>query len=119
MIATHSGAMQHNPMAYGQPMGPGHGPGPGQHIGQPIQVHPGMVGPNGPHASQAGSMMAAGMQAGAGPGPGGPNAHALSHLTPQAQMFQQHANMQQASKYANSVELFFPYPSIVISFCLP
>ena len=98
MIATHPGAVQHNGMPYGQPMGPGHAPAPGQHMGQPLQMHPGAAGPNGPHVSQAGPMMA-GMQAGAaGPAAGGPNAHALSHLTPQTQMYQQHPSMQQASK---------------------
>ena len=107
MIATHSGAVQHNNMPYGQPVGPGHAPGPGQHLGQHLQMHPG--GPNGPHVSQAGPMMT-GMQAGAtGPGgAGGTNSHALSHLTPQSQMYQQHPTMQQASKYSRGRPFQWP-----------
>lgn len=116
MIATHPGAVQHNGMPYAQPMGPGHAPGPGQHMGQPLQMHPGAAGPNGPHVSQAGPMMA-GMQAGAaGPAAGGPNAHALSHLTPQTQMYQQHPSMQQASKFKVSIFCCaVKYKSIVTS----
>lgn len=104
MIATHPGDIQHNGMPYGQPIGPGHAPSPGQHMGQPLQMHPGAAGPNGPHVNQAGPMMA-GMQAGASPAAGGPNAHALSHLSTQAQMYQQHPGVQQASKYQTFIPL--------------
>ena len=89
----HHAGMQHPGMAHPQPM-PGAGPAQGQPMGQGMPMHPGVSGPNGPHVSQSGPMMA-GMQPGVGP-----SAHALSHLTPQAHnMFQQQQqhNMQ-ASK---------------------
>ncbi len=98
MMAAHATGLQHSGMPYGQAMGPGHAQAGGQPMGQPLQMHPGVSGPNGPHVTQGAPMMG-GMQAAAGrPGPGGPNAHALSHLTPQGQMFQQQHAMQQASK---------------------
>lgn len=86
-------------MAHGHPMGPGPGGNPGQPMGHPMQHmgHPGVSAPGGgPHVSQAGMM--AGMQPGVG-GPG-PSAHALAHLGPQGQMFQQqqHAQHHPASK---------------------
>ena len=79
-------------------------------------AHPGVSGPGQPHVSQPGAMM--GMQPGAMAGMGGqppgaqmggmpgqmggqsmaggaPNAHAMSHLTPQAAMQQQHQVQQQ------------------------
>lgn len=77
-------------MQYGQHMGP---PNPGQPPGQglPPQMMPGVSGPNGLHVSQAAMM--AGIQPGVGGGgPGMPNAHALSHLTPQ--VFQQQQMLQ-------------------------
>ncbi len=100
-MATHAAGLQHSGMPYGQPMGAGHAQNAAQAMGQPLQMHPGASVANAPHVTQAGPMLAAGMQAGAGrPGPGGPNAHALSHLTPQGQMFsQQQQNMRQASKW--------------------
>ncbi|KJY00450.1 hypothetical protein TI39_contig329g00022 [Zymoseptoria brevis] len=90
---------------------PGMAPNPGQHMGQPMQMHPGVSGA--PHVSQPGAMM--GMQPGAGGmGPGGmggqhpgsgmamqaqmggqtmaggaPNAQAMSHMTPQQMQQQQ------------------------------
>lgn len=88
----HPGGLQQPGIPHGHPMGPGPGPNPGQPMGQPMQMHPGVSGPNGPHVSQAGPMM--GMQPGMGPGP---SAHALSHLTPQAHMYQQ--QQQQMCKY--------------------
>lgn len=73
----------------GQHPNAGH-PGPGM----VQQMHPGVSAPGGPQVSQAGPMMG-GMPPGAGTaGPGGPmpNAHAMSHLNPQApHMFQQQA----------------------------
>jgi hypothetical protein len=84
--------------------------------------HPGVSGPGQPHVTQAGAMM--GMQPGASgmggmggqppgaqmggmPGqmggqsmPGGvPNAHAMNHLNPQAQMQHQQQLLQQQSKF--------------------
>lgn len=118
------GAM-HPGMAHGHPaMTPGGGP---MNPAQMQQMgHPGVSGPGQPHVTQAGAMM--GIQPGAngmgGPGgmggqhPGGqmagmpgqmggqsmaggaPNAHALSHLTPQAHMQQQQQQlMQQQSEW--------------------
>ncbi|KKK26003.1 hypothetical protein AOCH_000459, partial [Aspergillus ochraceoroseus] len=54
------------------------------------QMHPGVSAPGGPQVTQGGPMMG-GMPPGAGTtGPGGPvQAHALSHLGPQAHLFQQ------------------------------
>jgi len=100
---------------------PGMGPNPGQHMGQPMQMHPGVSG-----APHQGAMM--GMQPGAnGMGPGGmggqhpgagmamaahmggqsmaggmPNAQALSQMTPQQQLAHHHQQQQQfaASKSA-------------------
>ena len=104
---------------------PGMAPTPGPHMGQPM-MHPGVSGPGQPHVGQAAVMgmqqnghmgvMPGGHHPGAagalgmpgqpgqpGQGMGGqsmaggaPNAHALSHLTPQQMMQQQH--MQQQSK---------------------
>ncbi|KAF2803482.1 uncharacterized protein BDZ99DRAFT_526411 [Mytilinidion resinicola] len=92
MMATgypqHPGGPQHLGMPHAQQMGPG-GPNPGQHLGQAMQMHPGVSGSNGPHVSQAGAMMP-GMQQGVGP-----NAHALSHLTPQPHMFPQQQQQMQ------------------------
>ena len=87
------GAMQPPGMAHGQPMGPAQGhQGP---VGHPMAIHPGVSGAAGPHVTQAGPMMA-GMQIQPGVGgPGVPNAHALSHLTPNGMIPQQ---MQQASE---------------------
>ncbi|EME88029.1 uncharacterized protein MYCFIDRAFT_213115 [Pseudocercospora fijiensis CIRAD86] len=97
----------------GMPHGhPGMAPNPGQHMGQPMQMHPGVSG-----APQQAGMM--GMQpSGNGMGPGGmggqhpgagmampahmggqsmaggiPNSQALSHLTPQQQLAHQQAQM--------------------------
>src|SRR5258708_33100951 len=99
MMATgyphHPAGLQHG-IPHGQSMGPGPGPNPGQPLGQTMQMHPGVSGPNGPHVSQAGPMMA-GMQPGVGP-----SAHAMSHLAPQAPMVQQQQqqhNMQQDRKF--------------------
>lgn len=86
---AHQGIPQHP----GLP--PGHQMAPGQHPGHPgagmmQQMHPGVSAPGGPQVSQAGAMM--GMPPGAvttGPGGPVPNAHALSHLGPQAHLFQQ------------------------------
>ena len=90
---------------------PGMVPNPGQHVGQPMQMHPGVSGA--PHVSQAGAMM--GMQPGAnGMGQGGvpaphpgaamgmpgqgmnaqsmagavPNPQAIAHMGAQQQMHQ-------------------------------
>lgn len=89
-----AGGMQPPGMAHVQPMGPTQGH-PGQ-VGHPMAMHPGVSGAAGPHVTQAGPMVA-GMQIqpGAG-GPGGPSAHALSHLTPNPTVTPQ--QMQQASK---------------------
>ncbi|CAK1355340.1 hypothetical protein CB0940_00930 [Cercospora beticola] len=104
----------HPGMAHGHP---GMGPNPGQHMGQPMQMHPGVTAP--PH--QGAAMMS--MQPGAtGMGPAGmggqhpgagmampaqmggqsmaggvPNAQALSHMTAQQQMAHQHQFAQMAS----------------------
>lgn len=94
--AHHPGGI-HPAMPHGQAIGPGPGPNPGQPMGQPMQMHPGVSGPNGAHVTQAGPMM--GMQPGVGgPMQGQPSAHAMAHLGPQAQLYQQH-QMQQASKF--------------------
>lgn len=73
-------------MPHGQPMGmPGgpHVPGGQMMPHMPMQ----MGGPNAAHMGQGGPMMV-NMHPGAGiGGPGGNNAHALSHLQPQATMF--------------------------------
>jgi hypothetical protein len=53
------------------------------------QVHPGVSAPGGPQVTQGAPMMGQ-MPPGAGTaGPGPVQAHALSHLGPQAHMFQQ------------------------------
>lgn len=93
---------------------PGMPPNAGQPMGQPMQMNPGVSGPAGPHMSQTAMMGmqpgAGGIPGGMGPGPGGgmgipgqsmggpgPNAMAISHLTPQAHIMQQQ-QMQQACK---------------------
>lgn len=104
----HPGGIQQPGIPHGHPMGPGPGPNPGQPMGQPMQMHPGVSGPNGPHVSQAGPMM--GMQPGMG-GPG-PSAHALSHLTPQAHMFQQ--QQQQMCKSCRSSSPILSYTDLSV-----
>lgn len=112
-FTQHPGMPGHAMPHGGQPMVQGHpsnqgipgGHQPGVSMGQ--QMHPGMAGPGGPQVSQAGPMMGGMMPGGGAPGVsgGGPNAHALSHLTPhQGQMnpqfaAQQQQQMQQASKF--------------------
>ncbi|KAL5335275.1 LIM-domain binding protein-domain-containing protein [Aspergillus crustosus] len=84
---VHQGIPQH-PMSQGHALALGQHPN--QHPGAMVQqVHPVVTGP-GPQVSQGGPMMG-GMPPGAGNGgPGGPvQAHAMSHLGPQAHLFQQ------------------------------
>ncbi|KIW01195.1 uncharacterized protein PV09_07244 [Verruconis gallopava] len=77
------GMPQHPGMPHGQPM-PGGVPHP-QAMAGPMQMHPGVSAPHGQQVSQAPMM---GMQPGMVPG--GPSAHAMSHLAPNAgQMMQQ------------------------------
>jgi hypothetical protein len=83
LFPNHAQAMQQHPgMPHGQPMGPGQVHP--QAMGQPM-MHQGVSTAGGPIVTQGGPMM--GMQPGMGPG--GPNAHAMSHLNPGAQMAQQ------------------------------
>jgi hypothetical protein len=86
----HPGAMQQHPGVPGHPMAPGMAQHPSQQ-GAPggamqhqLAAHMGV--------SQPGAQM--NVMAGMPPGAGGPNAHAMQHLNPQAQMFpqQQFAN---------------------------
>lgn len=96
----HPGGMPGHGMPHGHPMGPGH-PGnqgmagagqPGVTMAQPMH---GIGG--GPQVSQAGPMM--NMQQGGGPGVSvGPNAHAMSHLNPNPQLFAQQQQQMQARK---------------------
>ncbi|KAL2872779.1 LIM domain-binding protein [Aspergillus lucknowensis] len=66
------------------------------------QVHPGVSAPGGPQVTQGGPMMGA-MPPGAGTtGPGPVQAHALSHLGPQAHLFQQ---QQYAQNFAGNPHL--------------
>ena len=108
----------------GMPHGhPGMAPNPGQHMGQPMQMHPGVSG-----APQQAGMM--GMQpSGNGMAPGGmggqhpgagmampahmggqsmaggmPNSQALSHLTPQQQMAHQQAQLAASKCQRSSIE---------------
>ena len=73
------------------------------------QMHPGMAGPGVPQVSQAGPMMGGMMPGGGPPGVsgGGPNAHALSHLTPhQGQMNPQFAAQQQQQMQVSKSDKF-------------
>jgi hypothetical protein len=88
--SPHPAGLQHPGVAQGHPMAGVHpqqgGPG------MPQQMHMGVSAPGVPQVTQAGAMMA-GMPPGV-VGPGGPSAHALSHLNPnQAQMYQQQQQM--------------------------
>lgn len=78
--SPHPGAMQHPGNPQGHPMVQGHPSQQGHQIPQQMQ-HLGVSGPGGPQVAQAGALMP-GM-----PGVGGPSAHALQHLNPQAQMY--------------------------------
>jgi hypothetical protein len=94
-IQQHPGVPQGHPMA-GVPHNPGQ-----QMQGQPgmnPQMHMGVSGPGGPQVSQAGALMG-----GMPPGAGGPSAHALQHLNPQAQQAQMY--QQQMCKFILS-EMF-------------
>jgi hypothetical protein len=106
LFPNHPAAMQqqHPGMPHGQPMGPGQVHP--QSMGQPM-MHPGVSAAGGPHVTQGGPMMA--MQPGMGPG--GPNAHAMSHLNPGAQMAQQNMQ-QQPCKSTNQHSLQSSVPGI-------
>ncbi|RKF84007.1 Transcriptional activator ptaB [Golovinomyces cichoracearum] len=110
----HQGGMpQHTGISQGHPMS--HNPShPGQSgSGLPQQLHMGISAP-GPPVTQGQAMMA-----GMSPGPGGPSAHALQHLSPgqqqqaqaQAQMFQHQAmfasnpQLQQMHQHQQQVQL--------------
>lgn len=98
-LPQHPGVAQGHQMAgvHTQQGGP---PGPGM----PQQAfHMGVSGPGVPQVSQPGTMMA-GMSPGVN-GPGGPNAHALQHLTPSQAMYQQ---QQQQPQMACTCTLWFP-----------
>ena len=94
----------------------------GQPMGQPMQMNPGVSGPGNPHMAQTAAMM--GMQPGAGGMPGGmggqapgggmgmagqsmggpgPNAMAISHLTPQAHLIQQQQQQHQLQQASESM----------------
>jgi hypothetical protein len=93
----HPGTMPgHGGMPPGHPMAPGHPPNQGMPGGQPGMMGQQIHAMGGPQVSQ-GPMINLGQP---GPGMGGPNAHAMSHLTPnnimQQQLQQQH--LQHASK---------------------
>jgi len=79
----------HPGLPHGHPTMP---PNPGQHMGQPMQMHPGVTGA--PHGAQPGAMM--GMQPGVngmGPGSMGPQ-HPNVQMAMQAQIAQSMQNAQ-------------------------
>ncbi|KAL3496046.1 LIM-domain binding protein-domain-containing protein [Aspergillus germanicus] len=87
-FAAHQGIPQHPGLPPGHALAPGQHPN--AHPGAMVQqVHPGVSAPGGPQVTQGAPMMGQ-MPPGAGTaGPGPVQAHALSHLGPQAHMFQQ------------------------------
>lgn len=99
--SPHPGGIQHPGGFQGHPMQGAmavpHSQGQGQ-PGMPQQMHMGVSGPGGPQVSQAGALMG-----GMPPGAGGPSAHALQHLNPQAQMLQQ---QQQQAAMCKSISSF-------------
>ena len=94
-------------MVHGHPSHQGvpGGQQPGVSMGQ--QLHPGITGPGGPQASQAGPMMGGMMQGGGPPNVSGvgPSQHALSHLNPhQGQLY---AQQQQQQMHACKLQYLF------------
>ncbi|KAH6682760.1 LIM-domain binding protein-domain-containing protein [Halenospora varia] len=95
--SQHPGGMQQHPGGpQGHPMGIPQNPGQGPQ-GMPQQMHMGVSGPGGQQVSQAGAMMG-----GIPPGAGGPSAHALQHLNPNAAQQQQLLQQQQQLAFANN-----------------
>ena len=102
-------------MVHGHPSNQGvpGGQQPGVSMGQ--QIHPGITGPGGPQASQAGPMMGGMMHGGGPPNVSGvgPSQHALSHLNPhQGQMYaQQQQQQQQQQQMQQARKLHVSLPS--------
>jgi hypothetical protein len=88
-FSPHPGGVQQHPGAPpGHPMAPGMAHNPSQPGAQSSAIPHQLVGHMGVSAPGA-QMNPTALMAGMPPGAGGPNAHALQQLNPQAQMFQQ------------------------------